>query len=107
MLVGKCCAKLCLRYLKAMDIITSKVDFLPLKDTEYKQYLFNKLKENSCEVDPQNNKIVKRYFIAGKEVCGLTWSTIYSISQCKLKRMLTKISFGECKVAHGNQGKKG
>jgi len=59
MLVGKCCAKLCLRYLKAMDIITSKVDFLPLKDTECKQYLFNKLKENSCEVDPQNNKIVK------------------------------------------------
>jgi len=104
LLVGSCCKKLCLRYLTAMDITASKVDFLPLKDTERKQYLFSKLKQNSCEVD--SHKIMTKYFIAGKEVCELAWCKVYSISQRKLNRMLKDISFGECRVVHGNQGKK-
>ena len=79
---------------------------MPLKDTERKQYLFSKLKENSCEIDSLSNKIITRYFIAGKEVCGLAWCKVYSISQRKLNRMLKDISFGECTVVHGNMGKK-
>jgi len=46
------------------------------------------------------------YFIVGKEVCGLAWCKVYSISQRKLNRMLKDISFGECTVVHGNMGKK-
>jgi len=65
-----------------MDITASKVDFLPLKDTELKQYLFSKLKQNSCEVD--SHKIMTKYLIAGKEVCKLAWCKMYSISQRKL-----------------------
>ena len=103
MLVGVCCDKECFRHLTANDIITARTDFVQLTKPEQKQYLFTKLRENSSE---SSGKIETKYFLAGKEICCISWTKIYSISVRTLTRMLKDISFGEKHVAHKNQGKK-
>ena len=103
MLVGVCCDKECFRHLTANDIITARTDFVQLTKPEQKQYLFTKLRENSSE---SSGKIETKYFLAGKEICCISWSKIYSISMRTLTRMLKDISFGEKHMVHKNQGKK-
>ena len=109
LLVGKCCDRGCLRHLTATDVITSRKNYSHLSKAEQRKYLFTKLKENSSEMlDETNSQDIKRfetnYFIAGKEICSVAWSKIFSISLRTLTRMLRKICSGE--TAHGNQGKR-
>ena len=77
-----------------------------LTKPEQKQYLFTKLRENSSEAYHQAGKIETKFYIAGKEICSVSWSKIYSLSLRTLTRMLKDIYFGENHVAHGNQGRK-
>ena len=101
LLVGTCCSALCLRHLTATDIITSKADFVTLTKSDQKLYLFNKLKEGSCESD---GKVIK-FFIAGKEICENAWTKIYDVSPHTLSRKLKQLACGE-DPTHGNLGKK-
>lgn len=104
LLIGICCDKERLRNLTANDIITARTDFVQLTISQRKQYLFTKLRENSC--NRQAGKVETKFYVAGKEVCSVSWADVYSILKRTLVRMMKDISFGENCVAHGNQGRK-
>ena len=70
LLVSTCCNQLRLRHLTATDIISSKANFVSMTATQQKQYLFEKIKEGSCECDPKSGTVATKIFVAGKEICG-------------------------------------
>lgn len=102
LLVGTCCDKLCLRHLTATDIISTKVDYVSLTRNDQRLYLFNKIKEGSCE---SAGKVTTKFFIAGKEICAVAWSMIYNISSFTMYRMQKRVVCGE-EPTHGNVGKR-
>ena len=105
LLVLTCCDQLCLRHLTAADIISSKVKFVSMTTTQQKQYLFEKIKEGSCECDPKSGAVTTNFFVAGKEICGTAWAQVYGISSRTLYRMLKQLANKE-EATHGNAGKK-
>ena len=104
LLISTCCSDLCLRHLTASDIITTKANCFSMTASEQRVYLFNKLKEGSCESNPKG-VLKTKFFIAGKEVCGTAWAQIYDISARTLSRMLKQLKDKE-DVTHGNLGKR-
>ena len=105
LLVSTCCNQLCLRHLTATDIISSKANFVSMTATQQKQYLFEKIKEGSCECDPKSGTVATKFFVAGKEICGTAWAQVYGISSRTLHRMLKQLANKE-EATHGNVGKK-
>lgn len=61
LLVGTCCDKLC--NLTATDIISTKVDYVSLTRSDQRLYLFNKIKESSCE---SAGKVTTNFFYSGE-----------------------------------------
>lgn len=60
LLIGICCDKLCLRHCTAIDIISTRIDFLKLSKTERKQYLFTKIREIAAKFEVKPTlKVVK------------------------------------------------
>lgn len=72
---------------------------------EQRNYLFNKLKEGSCECNPKPGIVITKFYIAGKEICGTAWAQIYDISSRTLSRMLKQLNDKE-DATHGNLGKR-
>ena len=75
---------------------------MSLTKNDQRLYLFNKIKEGSCE---SAGKVTTKYFIAGKDICASAWSQIYNVSSCTLYRMQKRLACGE-EPSHGNLGKK-
>ena len=105
LLVGKCCERLCLRHLTAVDIISNKSDFILMTKSNQRLYLLTKLKENSCECDTRPGSVITKYYISGKEICSSAWAQVYGICTRTLSRMLQQI-VEQRELTHGNLGKK-
>lgn len=73
LLIGTCCDQLCLCHLTATDVISAKVNYSSMTVAEQRRYLFNKLKEGSCECNPKPGMVNTKFFIAGKEICEAAW----------------------------------
>lgn len=72
---------------------------------EQRNYLFNKLKEGSCECNPKPGIVITKFYITGKEICGTAWAQIYDISSRTLSRMLKQLTDKEDDT-RGNLGKR-
>lgn len=103
-LVAKCCEKDCLLHLTAHDVIMTRRKLSSLRSNEQRQWLMDRLVENSHEVE--KGKLETKYIVAGQEVCQLAWCKVTLISSKRVSSALKSASLGQVIAEHGNKGKK-
>ena len=103
-LVATCCEKDCLLHLTAHDVIMTRRKLSSLRGTEQRQWLMDRLVENSHEVE--KGKLETKYLVAGQEVCQLAWCKVTLISSKRVSSALKSASLGQVIAEHGNKGKK-
>lgn len=103
-LVAKCCEKDCLLHLTAHDVIMTRRKLSSLRSIEQRQWLMDRLVENSHEVE--KGKLETKYIVAGQQVCQLAWCKVTLISSKRVSSALKSASLGQVIAEHGNKGKK-
>lgn len=103
-LVARCCEKDCLLHLTAHDVIMTRRKLSSLRSIEQRQWLMDRLVENSHEVE--KGKLETKYIVAGQEVCQLAWCKVTQISSKRVSSALKSASLGQVIAEHGNKGKK-
>ena len=102
-LVSSCCSKECLFHLTAHNVITVRRKFWSLGRCAQRQWLTDRLDENSCE--EEKGKLTTTYSIAGINVCRSSWCKVYMVSQRRISRVLKSVQHGKVVIEHGNKGK--
>jgi hypothetical protein len=100
-LISKCCDNLCTRDLTVNDILIVRSKFSNLNITEQRQWLADKIIENSSSIDWKT-----KYIVAGKEVCRESFCLVHNFSPKRLFRIRKEVTQGCFNYEHGNKGKK-
>ncbi len=100
-LIDGCCDKNCLLHLSPFDVMTTRRKFKLLGANAQRQWLLDKVHENSCAV--QQGKLKTKYIVVGKEICQTAWCRVISISSKRLARLAKCVADGHIFVEHGNK----
>lgn len=92
LLVSTCCYRECLLNLTALDIMKFRSQFSQLNQTEQRQWLTERMYENSHQGISSRQPVTK-FHISGMEVCKEAWCKVLDISE----KRTTKIWQSLCK----------
>lgn len=104
LLVSRCCERQCLFHLTARDVLTARERYFSLKRNEQRQWLMDKVHENSHEIE--KGKITVTFTLSGQDVCRASWCKVFKISERKISRLVKSVSSGTLVAEHGNKGKR-
>lgn len=100
-LTSSCCDRVCVRDITVNDILSCRRKYSEMSTVEQRQWLTNKILENSNPID-----WATKYIVAGKEVCKETFCQVYLLSPKRLYRVRKAVSQGQVNAHHGNKGRK-
>jgi hypothetical protein len=101
-LTGRCCDKLCVRKITVNDILLCRNKFCVMSTVEQRQWLADKIVENSDKVKWQT-----KFMVAGVVVCEKSFCEVHNISPRRFQRIRAEMSQGQLNcLEHGNMGKK-
>ena len=105
-LIKSCCSQQCLQNLTANEILKLYTQFKVLSSVQQRQWLVDKLNENTCcSTSSQNDETT--YIVSGKVVCKAAWCQVLQISPKRVSLALKVVKQGQISsLEHGNKGKK-
>ena len=86
-LVSSCCSKECLFHLSAHDVLAARRKFWSMGKSDQRQWLTDRVHDYTHE--EEKGKHNTTYIIAGRQVCQLSWSKVYMVSQRRISRILS------------------
>ena len=101
--MSKCCMKQCLLHLTGHTILTAKRKICSLHGVERRQWITDKIAENSSYV---NGKLETKFSVGGLDVCKAAFCLIYGFPPKTISRTIKSVAKGHCIVEHGNKGRK-